>query len=66
MFYYYTYACLLKYLFHIYYSSKLKNFNKNYKGFKNDRKRKETRGDTDRTIILFLDPLIFNTKIPRD
>ena len=33
---------------------------------RNDRKRKETRGDTDGMIIQFLDPLIFDTKIPRD
>ena len=32
----------------------------------NDRKIKETRGDTDGTIILFLYPLIFDTKKPRD
>ena len=33
---------------------------------RNDRKRKETRGDTDGTIILFLYPLIFDTKMPGD
>ena len=47
-------------------TSKLNIFNQNYKGIRNDTKRKETRGDTDGTIILFLDPLIFDTKIPKD
>ena len=48
-------------------TSKLKSFNKNYKGLGTIcRKRKETRGDTDGTIIQFLYPLIFDTKIPRD
>ena len=39
---------------------------KKLQGIRNDRKRKEIRGDTDGTIILFLYPLIFDTKIPRD
>ena len=37
-----------------------------HQGIRNDGKRKETRRDTDGTIILFLYPLIFDTKIPRD
>ena len=39
---------------------------KKLQGTRNDRKRTETRGDTDGTIILLLDPLIFDTKIPRN
>ena len=35
-------------------------------GIRNDKKRKQTRGDTDGTIMLFIYPLIFDTKIPRD
>ena len=44
-------------------TSKLNIFNKNYKGLgttEKERKQEETE------IILFLDPLIFDTKIPRD
>ena len=37
-----------------------------YKGLGTTEKRKETRGDSDVTIIPFLDPFIFDTKIPRD
>ena len=40
--------------------------NKIYKGLGTTTKKKETRGDTDGTIILFLYPLIFYTKIPMD
>ena len=46
-------------------TSKLKIFNKNYIGLGTT--EKETKQEeTDGTIILFLDPLIFDTKIPRD
>ena len=31
-----------------------------------EKEKKQEGGDTDRTIILFLYPLIFDTKIPRD
>ena len=36
--------------------------NKNFQGIRNDRRRKETRGDTDRTIILFLIPWCFSVR----
>ena len=38
------------------------NINKNYEGLGTT----EKRGDTGGTIILFINPLIFDTKIPRD
>ena len=46
-------------------TSKLKNFNKNCKGLGTTEKEKKQE-ETDGTIILFLYPLIFDTKIPRD
>ena len=46
-------------------TSKLKILNKNYKGLGMTEKEKKQE-ETDGTIILFLYPLIFVTKIPRD
>ena len=47
-------------------TSKLKNFNKNCKGLGTTKKEKKQGRHTDGTIILFLYPLIFDTKVPRD
>ena len=49
--------------------TKLINYNKNYKGLgmtEKGKKQEETQTGRDGTIILFLYPLIFDTKIPRD
>ena len=40
----------------------MKSFRYKLQGIRNDKKRKETRGDTDGTMILFLIPWYFSVK----